>query len=474
MIHSLTFNYNKLLSNKIPDKVKRFLYSDWYLLILTVLCFSSWVANLPWLGFATITVFGTVILIILDDLTPVIPLAMFAPFVIPSSENIQGYLSLIYIFIPLIIAAIFHVVYYRKKFHLGKMFYPQLSISVAMIVAGCTSIALDRYVGALGYTFMLGPMILIAYFLFYNYSMPNKFIKGTDYVAKMLMYMGILMVAQIIVFYVRVNVPPANWGKINVDLGWCISNNAATLLLLCAPMCFYLGAKSKFILLYALIGVVEYIGVFLTFSRGGILFAVITGVVVVIYTLVKAEYKKNTYIAFGITVAAILIFYFSIFNQANDAIRSLLAQGVGGSGRKELYIEALQSFMKHPIFGVGMGFNGKYYPITTINFYWFHSTLFQIVGSTGLIGICAFLFLYIRRYKIIFKNVRRNKWNGFMLLTFLGFELYSMIDTGTFIPMPFMLLMMLLTMVAEKEMDLPITDKGHINVNEEYKREIAD
>lgn len=69
----------------------------------------------------------------------------------------------------------------------------------------------------------------------------------------------------------------------------------------------------------------------------------------------------------------------------------------------------------------------------------------------GIVGLTGYLYFYIIRYKIIVRNAVKNLFGIFSLLAMLGFELYSMIDTGTFIPVPIMILTMLITLINEKQ-----------------------
>lgn len=67
----------------------------------------------------------------------------------------------------------------------------------------------------------------------------------------------------------------------------------------------------------------------------------------------------------------------------------------------------------------------------------------------GLIGIIAMSYEYIVRYRIIFKGMKNDMFRIFMFFGLLGYELYSLIDCGTFLPYPFVTLAMVLTGIAE-------------------------
>ena len=112
-----------------------------------------------------------------------------------------------------------------------------------------------------------------------------------------------------------------------------------------------------------------------------------------------------------------------------------------------LYAEAWDLFTAHPVLGVGLGFYGDNFAINTMQFYWFHSTLFQVLANMGLVGLAAYIFYYVARFRTIRRL--RNPFNLFTLVAWLGFEGYSMMDTGTFVPFPTMTLVLVTAGIAE-------------------------
>lgn len=446
-------------NKKIPFFLKAFFYSDAYLAVLAILIFTSWITGMPIIGLVSIVVFATVILISIDDVLPIFPLFAMAASCISDNVNLEQYFQFVYLLIPLVIALVFHIIYYRKKFVFGKMFLPQTILSVAMFIGGCTVISKEHYLGALLYTALLSIGVFVIYIFFRNYLRKNNIIPAKEYFAKTMMYTGVLITIQIIIYYIRLNVPPTEWAGVNVDLGWGISNNIATLLVLTAPLAFYFAADKKYVFCYLACGIFQYIGLFLTFSRGGILFGVIVMLAVVVFSILKAKKRKVLLLTYLGCIVVLLILYFVNFNFINDAIKSLLGQGFGSSGRKEIYEEALECFAKYPIFGAGMGFHGTSYHLGRVsNFFWFHSTFFQTIASMGLFGLFAQVYFYITRYKIFASNLKNDKFNLFWLLSMIGFELYSLFDTATFIPFPFMTFIMIANAIVE------IFEKDNIDI----------
>lgn len=450
----------------LSAKVTPFFYSDVYLALLAVFVYVSWVTNQPVIGLLAISLFGTIALLATPDLAPTMPLLIMACCIF-ATDNIASYLIYITALIPLILAVVFHLIYYPPVLTLGKMFLPQVAISVALLVAGCTSIDSESYSATLGYVLLLGVLILVVYVVYGSYYRKNAHIKNSTYFAKTMLYFGLLMCLQIVTYYIRNGIGIDNLNQGWINLGWGIDNNVATLLLITAPMCFYLSFaegkkqsdnfKKKFGWLYCVAGLIQYATIVLTFSRGGIVFAVLTAPFVLGFTIAKSKNKLNCIIPLCIAIVGVLAFYVVFFDKINGYVKDMFANIVSGdslagwANRDKLYLEACECFRNHPLFGAGIGYRGDNFEISAVGFYWFHSTFFQVIGSMGLVGLAAYAYFYAVRYKIIGAKVKKNAFSLFALIALIGFELYSMIDTGTFIPVPIMALVMLLNLIVERE-----------------------
>lgn len=115
--------------------------------------------------------------------------------------------------------------------------------------------------------------------------------------------------------------------------------------------------------------------------------------------------------------------------------------------RVRLWKEAVALFLKNPVFGGGIGYQGDNFNHQAASMYWFHSTVFQVIGSMGLVGVAAYAFLYIRKFKIIF--AKKRLFNLFFLLSFLGYEAYQLVDASNFVPIPFVMLIVHMFAILE-------------------------
>ena len=100
---------------------------------------------------------------------------------------------------------------------------------------------------------------------------------------------------------------------------------------------------------------------------------------------------------------------------------------------------------------MGGGYSGTNYEnhVAEVVFYWFHSTPFEIIGGYGLLGIAAYGYNYYKRIKVTTMDMFKDSFTQFIILSVIGFELYSLVDTGTFVPIPNMFIIFALMALME-------------------------
>ena len=432
---------------RFRDAFRRFAYTDLYLFAFAAIVVIGWTAESAEFGFVALMALTCVALVTLDDILPLTAPIFYAMCMI-FTDKVEDFIFMWLTFIPIGIALVIFVVRNRSRVRWGKMMFPQLAVSAALILGGAGVCAAADYVRALPNILFLGIGVLAIYWLIFQFAGRDEKRDVALYFAKMLMWLGFAVLVEVVIWYIRVDLPPEKWGTVARDYGWGIENNAATILSLTGPMCFYLATRYRNGGIYALFGLVQYIGIVLTYSRGGILMAVITGPVCAVCTFLKAVDKKRMGAAYVVIVAALAIFAGVLASEVGDAVKSLFDQGFGPSSRDLLYAEAWRVFTEHPFLGAGLGFNGDYYDINTMQLYWFHSTFFQVIACMGIVGVAAYAFYYIVRFATVFKRIG-NPFNLLVLVAWVGFEGYSMIDTGTFVPFPTMALILVMTGILE-------------------------
>lgn len=454
--------YKSKFLNKLNDFGDRFLYSRLYFALLSLTIFLCWFFEVEAYGVIGIIFFASIVLIMRRDTTPLIPIIFVVAMIFPRDIDPMTYANVFYFFIPLPIAIVTHFIRFRVPFRIGKLFFPQLAVSIALLVGGLGSISLEHYTIGLVYAILLGVAILFFYFFFYLYAYPPKNVDFKLWIANALNLIGLIIVAQVATRYVQEFEIHSRIGS-GVSIGWGIANNYATILLITLGGTFYLASKSKFSVLYLINAVLQYIVIVISWSRGATLFAVVVLPMFLIALLVGTPKDNRRYMLTGLVIvlAVFVGALIALWDPIMELVDGILAQGTGVSGRDKLYQEAVDVFMANPIFGAGVGFDGIYYRQETMPMYWFHSTLFQIIGSMGIVGIIAYAWYYYARYRVMVR--KRCIFSVFMIIGMIGFEGYSMIDTGTFVPLPIMFIVILMTLIIE------LDNKAHPETFIDYK-----
>ncbi len=455
------------------QKLRDFCYSDWFLFISAFFVVLGWAVDIPHIPFVVLILQVTFVLFVCDDFTPLLGIIIIGPNLF-SKMILNDLNSFLASFLPMfgllalvVVAMVYNIVRYpRSKFRLGKMFYPQLAVSIVLILGGAFTATSEEYLNGLGSTLGLGVAMLAVYLLFNNLSKYDNTQDRALYFAKAMTWLGVVIVAQIFIFTIKAGVPLQY--RPRVQTGTQHPNGIGMLLLLSSPFAFYQALRyKKHDWLYVTLGVLQFFAIFLTSSRGSLLAGMIIYPIMLIYTAVKIEDKRKFLLTLLGCLFVLLCVYACNIEEFNLYFKSeILREDIApnavivvgdkdlndfSSNRIELYKEAWQVFKQHPIFGTNLGYFGTVFEGTKLGTYFFHSTFFQIIASLGIVGLVGYLYNYIYKlFFIVLKDIKNRPFNFFIFLALLGFEGYSMIDCGVFIPFPFITMEIFMFMVVER------------------------
>ena len=450
---------------KYESFIRKFVYTDYYLILVSLLTYIGWVSKCTPFGITAAVLLMCAVLLGSDDVLP-LSINMFGAMLVIWSEEPSDFLYMWPILIPLILCLIIFIVKNcRHRFRIGKMLFPQIAVSVALLLGGAGVASSQEYVRGLPNVLLLGIGVLAMY-IFYDHFLKRDCKRDYAlYLSRVMMYIGIVICLELITEILRSGIPMSQWDTAYWRIGWGSRNNIATFLMLTAGLTFYLSTRYRHGWIYLAIGLAQYFCIIMTFSRGGIIFGMISGAFALAFTIVKAKNKKRQLVYTAVILGIVLLLYLIFMDKINGMIAALIDRGMGSSGRTDLYKEAWSLFKAHPFLGVGMGYVGIYEGIhldlNVIGIYWFHSTLFQVLASAGTVGIIAYLYYYGARLYVLFKNIK-NSFNLFILAIWIGFEGYSMIDTGTFVPYPNMMLIIVMTLLLELNMTGDKKSEGYV------------
>lgn len=441
----------KNIYNKSCEVAQQVVYSDVYIACVCVLTFLLWYLNNMLVGFAVICVLATLTLLFTRNAA-----AFFVPIVcllmVVRDLSATPVIPLIPFFLLVLIGVVvFAVRNHPNTFNLGRMFWPQVAVSVALLLGGIGAISAENYFRAFPLVLALSLGVLAIYVLFIN------FLKTDDvdvplHFAKVFAYVGFVVSAELFTVIMQSGRSPSEWIECYWDVGWGNRNMIATYLNFCIIMCLYLCTRAKkFGFVYMLAAFVQTLFLVLTMSRGGILFGGIAIIVGVVMCILKGN-RKELLICLGATFAT-AVFVATIFHRQVGALFSgalerfaeisirfengkLVIEGTSWRGGEDgLYQKALELFKAHPLLGGGVGHVVVKESVDGVTMDWFHSTIFEVMASMGILGILCYGFYYLVRFgNIFYKGRIKNKFPLFVFITWIAFEGQSLLDVGILEP----------------------------------------
>ncbi len=440
---------------KAGEQLKSFFYSKYYLAYLSLFTVLFYCTNTPVLGLSFFALLACITLLFYRDLTPFLPLHLFVVLIFRNFSVFDS-LWVFLIFVPVAVCLVLHFIYYPiKKVFFGKLFFPIVGVSVALLLGGLFSPYYQNFARGLITTLTVGPLILFAYFLFSQYISPPKEIDVRQYFFFALCMIAFAACAELFLqVFFQVNLHPTQM----YTLGWGSWNSVGAILLFSIPACWYMMLYSRNGHAYLLLLIFFYYSMYLTQSEGAAGTAFAMTPIILLTTIFKGSLKKNKYRILKVatllffTFIVITIFAFAVMGKLPRYIELFLLELGNDSSRTKLYKEAMDLFAKFPVFGVGCGYtnpdsflSAQLFSLTTYNF---HSTIIHVLATMGIVGIIAYAFYYVARFKIICKSP--SPFNLFAFFAFIMFEIYASVDTGEFCVIPLLFCITALFVVVEK------------------------
>jgi len=335
----------------------------------------------------------------------------------------------------------------------GQLFTPILIISVTMFLGGLGSISAAEYFRpiSLVYMFTLGFMILFFYWDFGSIIYPGA--NGTremgERIAKIFCYViGFLFLA-VIEYYVEhraafladPGILPFQW-----------RNNACTLLMIALPFPFFLAMRRR--PLYFGFSLLAVATILLTGSRGGLVFGLLEFALLIIYFAVKDKQHRKLYLT--VTGIAVLLFLCLIPKWADflDYTLERFTDMGENTIRLGLWKRSVEDFLSNPLTGRGLGYMGNrdLHKSATAALCWYHSTVPQIIGSFGIVGILSFAYQYYRRIRFFLS--KRSLFSKTVLFSWIGLEMMSLVNPGIFAPVYLLCITVLFVIVENYEVEV--------------------
>jgi len=339
---------------------------------------------------------------------------------------------------------------YRRPFVWGKAGWAILAVSAATALGGLGAISAKEYFagGALYHMGFLGFGMLLLYIWLSSAVAEDKDGRLERFIPNMMLTLGLL--ASFMVLHQYLSQLPRLMQRPEL-LAFQWRNNVSTFLMLALPFPFYKAFKQP---LFLLAGLVMYLALLLSGSRGGMLFGTIELGMCVLFVLFADKKRRLVYIGvLVLALAAVVLCLPLLVPFFRPVIKRFLHSVFDGEQevRMQLYRRAIQDFLAHPALGVGLGWMGNrdLHPSKTFALCWYHCAPLQIIGSMGAVGALAYIYQYIVRVKIFLRRPA-TKFRLTLFLAWVGLEMMSLVNPGVFAPVPYLMILTMLTVVAEK------------------------
>lgn len=471
-------NTYKALRQIVGD-IRNFLFSEYYSFFVIAVATICYIFHFEVIGAIFLAYLIAAVLVVSDDIMPTaLPFMVLVMHILRLYDSFASWITVAPFVAPVLVAVVFHFVFYRKKIVIDTMFWPMLAVSIAITFGGAFSLSFKQYFSGMAMYYVLGLGFgqLLLYVLFRSYINARRKYDLKEYFVKLMLYIGLFAVIMMVTQYLEnmggfIEVfREYGFGKELEQFQYSkfakgLSNNLSAIMLWTMPFPMYYIRRNKRPLLMFVYMLVQYVFLMLILSRGGILMGTVELAISFIYLCVVCKGKVKKVM---ITITSLCaVFAVVIVIAAWNSLSSILHISKD-EARVKLFAHAIECFSKSPIFGTGLAYDGGVgYNPKEGGMYWYHSTPFQIIGSLGLVGVIAYTYQFVMRIYTMCAKKYRSNFNDTMLIAFIGFELMACVNPGDFCPLPFMLFMTMMFAVMEIVNEQELKAKNLINPNEE-------
>lgn len=398
--------------------IKRFLQSNLYILLVTLLAFIAFISTGEYQVFNTIAmivllVMFASVLAFFRDTSPVLPIAFGLIYSYNTTNpnlNTISEFNLIYLIVIFVIGGLVtHIIRFRPKPKKGILYWSYILFAVAYFVP----MIYRPFTWTLFQLSFISIVYLLIYVLLGSTLKPTK-----SYMMKILFAASVLLVMEMLfkigTGYLDMSTELPILERIkegmrtswhNGDFGWGNINDVAIhiTLLMGAQIYYIISFKKR--TYYWFIPLVTVVVILLSASRGGYISMALS---IIFYgILIFKDANKWTWINFVITALLAVILGVLMMPILVEAYDLAIQGGFNdldqfSSSRITLYKHALSLFKDYPLFGAGWEAMIDIGNPDRIQV--FHSTVFHTLAVMGLFGMFALIYYFYVSFKFLFTN----------------------------------------------------------------------
>lgn len=419
-----------------------------FLLALLFVWFKWYVA-----GAVVFILIASAELVFCSDLSvPALPLLLVSCIVLPCYDSFNTFIRYVWVVPVFLIAFFYNLIVFREKMKIGRTFFGQLAVMVALMLGGTGFIAREDLLSpmSLFYVLSLGVGMVLIYLL-----LKSRFSRFNVYgifgrIAPAMYLVGILSCVIILLYTVRDNpADPVFFDRVLRNLlyeEFRASNNLSTMLMLAMPFPVWYALKQHPV--HISVCFIFFFAIVTSGSRAGILLG---GVELVLCFLFWLRYCGEISKKVGSFLGPILILLGLI--SLNWFVTEHGDFGIvhDGEFRMEAIKIAIREFREHPVFGIGLRNHAldEIYQPKKGALCWFHMYFPQIFATMGLAGFFAYLIQLLLRATLVFRR-KKGPVRSTLGLSYIGLFLMSQLNPGEFCPFPYALMAVAIFVMLEQ------------------------
>ena len=454
--------YNKIKNSLAVQKINKIAYSNWGLVILSVLTAFAYSFALEIVMYFLVCIYTLYICLFCEDFLPLVPLFLFC-YISPSAQNNPGFtessifyggLGIAILIIAIICTtAILLRIGLDKSMGFKKLFTQKNKLTLGMLILGGAYILSgifsqgyeNIWFNNLVFAFLQFISIFLLYFILSSTIKWEKTSK--EYLVYTALFIGIVICYEVLYIYLFKNVlTDGSVDKHLITTGWGITNNVAAMIALMIPFAFYLALVKQHTYIYFSIATLMLGCIVLTASRASLLVAGLIYLICFWICFYEAKNKKwfrITALILVLILTSLLIIFSNVF--VNRLIQEIGLFQLNNSGdivlsdanRFLTYDTGFNIFLNNPIFGKSFfNRNGWPYQASTVESFvsffparW-HNTFIQIISSCGIVGLIAYAFHRYQTIVLFIKNPSVEK--TFIALSIITLLIMSLLDCHFF------------------------------------------
>ena len=439
--------------NGFAGRMDRFLYTPAYFVLVGGLTMLANIFGMELMAYTAMVLLAIYICLQGRDLLPLMPL-FFCGYISPSLTNNpgrneetvfslkQGGLYLIILLSLFVISLVYRLV--TDPDFGGKQFLTRKRCLLSGMLILCGTYALSglgsgRWAdyGWQNLLFALLQLLAVAG-LYYLLSGAVRWeLAPKAYLAWAGVCVGYVLMAELLNIYITggVIVDGAIF-RDNIFTGWGHYNNMGALFTMVIPLPFFLTGRGRYAWFWYVSGIVFFLGLILTCSRGSMLVGTFIFAASYIFSLVNSRHARRQYAVHG-TLIAMGIAALIMREELDYIFHSVKELGISSPARIEIYRKGLQQFLENPIFG------GSFFPTDTDLPSWgtsenflsvfpprWHNTIVQVLATGGVMCFAGYMIHRVQTIKLLVKNFNTEKL--FSALAVAALLLTSMVDCHFF------------------------------------------